>query len=80
MCELEHHVMMLQESGEPFFVSNILLNMRGVNFQIGDGSQEDAHEFLRLVNIFTRLLDPFEVQILYYIFIMLICCVFLLGF
>lgn len=71
MCELEHHVMMLQESGEPFFVSNILLNMRGVNFQIGDGSQEDAHEFLRLVNIFTRL----------YIFIfMLICCVFLLGF
>ncbi|KAI3789506.1 hypothetical protein L2E82_02305 [Cichorium intybus] len=49
MCELEHHVMMLQESGEPLSLSNILLNMRGVNFQIGDGSQEDAHEFLRVL-------------------------------
>ncbi|XP_071715714.1 ubiquitin carboxyl-terminal hydrolase 15 [Rutidosis leptorrhynchoides] len=49
MCELEHYVMMLRECGEPLSLSNILLHMRSVNCQIGDGSQEDAHEFLRLL-------------------------------
>ncbi|XP_076906416.1 ubiquitin carboxyl-terminal hydrolase 15-like [Bidens hawaiensis] len=47
MCELEHYVMML--SSEPLSLSNILLHMRSNSFQIGDGSQEDAHEFLRLL-------------------------------
>ncbi|XP_024980503.1 ubiquitin carboxyl-terminal hydrolase 15-like isoform X2 [Cynara cardunculus var. scolymus] len=49
MCELEHHVMMLRESGEPLSLSGILLHMRSVNYQIGGGSQEDAHEFLRVL-------------------------------
>ncbi|KAJ9537789.1 hypothetical protein OSB04_030522, partial [Centaurea solstitialis] len=49
MCELEHHVMMLRENGDPLSLSNILLHMRNVNYQIGEGSQEDAHEFLRLL-------------------------------
>uniref|UniRef100_A0A6N2LFS1 USP domain-containing protein n=1 Tax=Salix viminalis TaxID=40686 RepID=A0A6N2LFS1_SALVM len=49
MCELEQHVMMLRESGGPLSPSRILLHMRKINCQIGDGSQEDAHEFLRLL-------------------------------
>lgn len=49
MCELEQYVMLLRESGEPLSLSSILLHMRSVNSQIGDGSQEDAHEFLRLL-------------------------------
>uniref|UniRef100_A0A5B6ZPA0 ubiquitinyl hydrolase 1 n=1 Tax=Davidia involucrata TaxID=16924 RepID=A0A5B6ZPA0_DAVIN len=49
MCELEQHVMMLRESGGPLSPSRILLHMRTINCQIGDGSQEDAHEFLRLL-------------------------------
>lgn len=49
MCELEQHVTMLRESGGPLSLSKILLHMRSVNCQIGDGSQEDAHEFLRLL-------------------------------
>ncbi|GMH24239.1 hypothetical protein Nepgr_026082 [Nepenthes gracilis] len=49
LCELEQHVMMLRESGGPLSPSRILLHMRSINCQIGDGSQEDAHEFLRLL-------------------------------
>ncbi|KAG2268582.1 hypothetical protein Bca52824_063137 [Brassica carinata] len=49
MCELEQHVMMLRESGCPLSASRILSQMRSINCQIGDGSQEDAHEFLRLL-------------------------------
>ncbi|XP_074311208.1 ubiquitin carboxyl-terminal hydrolase 15 isoform X2 [Silene latifolia] len=49
MCELEQHVMMLKEAGGPLSPSRILSHMRGINCQIGDGSQEDAHEFLRLL-------------------------------
>ncbi|KAK1418123.1 hypothetical protein QVD17_27262 [Tagetes erecta] len=49
MCELEHHVLQLRDSGEPLSLSRILLNMRIVNNKMGDGSQEDAHEFLRLL-------------------------------
>ncbi|KAL5803266.1 hypothetical protein ACOSQ4_031571 [Xanthoceras sorbifolium] len=49
MCELEQHVMMLRESGGPLSPSRILLHMRSANCQMGDGSQEDAHEFLRLL-------------------------------
>lgn len=49
MCELEQHVMMLRESGGPLSPSRILSHMRSINCQIGDGSQEDAHEFLRSV-------------------------------
>ncbi|KAI9184902.1 hypothetical protein LWI28_002313 [Acer negundo] len=49
MCELEQHVTMLRESGGPLSPRRILLHMQGVNCQIGDGSQEDAHEFLRLL-------------------------------
>lgn len=41
--------MMLRESGGPLSLSSILLHMRSVNYQIGEGSQEDAHEFLRLL-------------------------------
>ncbi|KAK9049991.1 hypothetical protein SSX86_031041 [Deinandra increscens subsp. villosa] len=49
ICELEHHVLLLRDSGEPLSLSRILLNMRDVNNKMGDGSQEDAHEFLRLL-------------------------------
>nr|POE49690.1 ubiquitin carboxyl-terminal hydrolase 15 [Quercus suber] len=49
MCELEQHVVMLRESGGPLSLSRILMHIRSINFQIGDGSQEDAHEFLRLI-------------------------------
>ncbi|CAN8292938.1 unnamed protein product [Cochlearia groenlandica] len=49
MCELEQHVMMLRESGGPLSASRILSHMRSINCQIGNGSQEDAHEFLRLL-------------------------------
>ena len=50
MCELEQHVMMLRESGGSLSPGRILSHMRSLNRQIGDGSQEDAHEFLRFVN------------------------------
>lgn len=49
MCELEQHVMMLRESGGPLSPSRILSHIRSINCQIGDGSQEDAHEFLRFL-------------------------------
>ncbi|GAB4846697.1 ubiquitin-specific protease ubp15 [Ancistrocladus abbreviatus] len=49
MCELEQYVTMLRETGGPLSPSRILLHMRSINSQIGDGSQEDAHEFLRLL-------------------------------
>ncbi|CAN8312356.1 unnamed protein product [Cochlearia groenlandica] len=49
MCELEQHVMMLREPGGPLSASRILSRIRSTNCQIGDGSQEDAHEFLRLL-------------------------------
>ncbi|XP_073142932.1 ubiquitin carboxyl-terminal hydrolase 15-like isoform X2 [Henckelia pumila] len=49
MCELESHVMTLSGSGHPLSVGNILMHIRSLNSQIGTGSQEDAHEFLRLI-------------------------------
>ncbi|KAI4390167.1 hypothetical protein MLD38_002307 [Melastoma candidum] len=49
ICELEQHVAMLRESGVPLSPSRILLHLRNMNRQIGSGSQEDAHEFLRLL-------------------------------
>lgn len=49
MCELEQHVLLLREGGGPLSPSRILSHMRSINCQIGDGSQEDAHEFLRLL-------------------------------
>ncbi|KAL3503027.1 hypothetical protein ACH5RR_037476 [Cinchona calisaya] len=49
MCELEQHVKMLRESGGPVSPSRILSRMRSINCQISDGSQEDAHEFLRFL-------------------------------
>lgn len=49
LCELEQHVLMLRENGGPLSPSRILSHMRSINCQIGDGSQEDAHEFLRLL-------------------------------
>lgn len=49
MCELEQHVIMLREGGGPLSPGRILKHMRSINRQIGDGSQEDAHEFLRLL-------------------------------
>ncbi|PON46263.1 Ubiquitinyl hydrolase [Parasponia andersonii] len=49
MCELEQHVIMLRETGGPLSPSRILLHMQSINCHIGDGSQEDAHEFLRLL-------------------------------
>lgn len=51
MCELEQHVVLLRESGGPLSLSRILMHIRSINFQIGDGSQEDAHEFLRSIKI-----------------------------
>ncbi|CAL5393726.1 ubiquitin carboxyl-terminal hydrolase 15-like isoform X2 [Camellia sinensis] len=49
MCELEQHVMMLRECGGPLSLDRILSHIRSINRHIGDGSQEDAHEFLRLL-------------------------------
>ncbi|KAF8408879.1 hypothetical protein HHK36_004948 [Tetracentron sinense] len=49
MCELEQHVMMLRESGGPLSPSRILSHMRKIGCHMGGGSQEDAHEFLRLL-------------------------------
>lgn len=49
LCELEQHVMMLREPGGPLSPSRILTHIRSISSQIGDGSQEDAHEFLRLL-------------------------------
>ncbi|KAL7216231.1 hypothetical protein ACSBR1_028225 [Camellia fascicularis] len=51
MCELEQHVTMLRESRGPLSPGRILSHMQSINRQIGDGSQEDAHEFLRLLVI-----------------------------
>ncbi|XP_047960196.1 ubiquitin carboxyl-terminal hydrolase 15-like [Salvia hispanica] len=48
-CELEQLVMMLGQNGGPLSPINILLYIRSLNAQIGYGSQEDAHEFLRLL-------------------------------
>ncbi|MQM09720.1 hypothetical protein Taro_042598 [Colocasia esculenta] len=49
MCELELHVSMLRESGGPLSPSRILSNMRNIGCRMGSGTQEDAHEFLRLL-------------------------------
>ncbi|KAL2943463.1 Ubiquitin carboxyl-terminal hydrolase 15 [Bienertia sinuspersici] len=49
MCELEQHVHMLRDTAGPLSPSRILSHIRSINYQIGDGSQEDAHEFLRLL-------------------------------
>ncbi|XP_030440990.1 ubiquitin carboxyl-terminal hydrolase 15 isoform X2 [Syzygium oleosum] len=49
LCELEQHVTMLREFGAPLSPSRILVHMRSLNRHIGEGSQEDAHEFLRLL-------------------------------
>ncbi|XP_027341225.1 ubiquitin carboxyl-terminal hydrolase 15 isoform X2 [Abrus precatorius] len=49
MCELEQHIMILRENGAPLSPSRILWHMRSINSHMGDGSQEDAHEFLRLL-------------------------------
>lgn len=43
--------MMLRESGGPLSPGRILSHMRSISCQIGDGSQEDAHEFLRSLRI-----------------------------
>lgn len=51
MCELEQHVTMLRANGGALSPRQILFHMRSINCQIGDGSQEDAHEFLRHVEI-----------------------------
>lgn len=50
ICELEALVIMLRQSGCPLSPVNILVYIRGLNSQIGDGSEEDAHEFLRSYN------------------------------
>ncbi|XP_072960627.1 ubiquitin C-terminal hydrolase 15-like [Typha angustifolia] len=49
MCELEQHASMLREGGGPLSPSRILSNMRNIGCLLGGGSQEDAHEFLRLL-------------------------------
>ncbi|OVA13464.1 Ubiquitin carboxyl-terminal hydrolases family 2 [Macleaya cordata] len=49
MCELEQHVMMLREGGGPLSPNRILSHMQSIGCQMGIGSQEDAHEFLRLL-------------------------------
>ncbi|OAY76394.1 Ubiquitin carboxyl-terminal hydrolase 15 [Ananas comosus] len=49
MCELEQYASMLRECGGPLSPSRILSNMRNIGCRLGGGSQEDAHEFLRLL-------------------------------
>lgn len=67
MCELEQHVMMLRESGGPLSPGRILSHMRSISCQIGDGSQEDAHEFLRSLRI-DKLIFFFPLEILFSFF------------
>lgn len=55
-CELERLVMMLRQNGGPLSPINILMYIRSLNTQIGDGSQEDAHEFLRSFSIRLKFL------------------------
>jgi len=43
--------MILRENGAPLSPSRILWHMRSINCQMGEGSQEDAHEFLRSFEI-----------------------------
>lgn len=47
--------MMLRESGGPLSPGRILVHIRSISCQLGDGSQEDAHEFLRSVAIMNNL-------------------------
>ncbi|XP_043689452.1 ubiquitin carboxyl-terminal hydrolase 15-like [Telopea speciosissima] len=49
MCELEQHVMMLREAVGPLSPVKILRHMQKIGCRMGSGSQEDAHEFLRLL-------------------------------
>ncbi|KAH7543936.1 hypothetical protein JRO89_XS15G0066900 [Xanthoceras sorbifolium] len=63
MCELEQHVMMLRESGGPLSPSRILLHMRSANCQMGDGSQEDAHEFLSVLPDCANVSEPITVEV-----------------
>lgn len=51
MCELEQHVHMLRDAVGPLSPIRVLSYIRSINCQIGDGSQEDAHEFLRLTTV-----------------------------
>jgi hypothetical protein len=44
-------MMVLRENGAPLSPSRILWHMRSINCHMGDGSQEDAHEFLRSFKI-----------------------------
>ncbi|ERN02450.1 hypothetical protein AMTR_s00096p00170210 [Amborella trichopoda] len=49
MCALEQHISNLREDGGPLSLVGILSHMQNVGCRIGGGSQEDAHEFLRLL-------------------------------
>ncbi|KZV50028.1 Ubiquitin-specific protease 15 isoform 1 [Dorcoceras hygrometricum] len=49
MCELERQTMTLSGSGHALSAGNILMHIRSLNSQMRNGSQEDAHEFLRLI-------------------------------
>lgn len=61
MCELEQHIMILRENGAPLSPSRILWHMRSINCHMGEGNQEDAHEFLRSFEIILPMF--FEVLI-----------------
>lgn len=61
MCELEKHIMVLRENGDPLSPSRILWHMRSINCHMGEGNQEDAHEFLRSFEIILPMF--FEVLI-----------------
>jgi ubiquitin carboxyl-terminal hydrolase 36/42 len=62
MCELEQHMMILREIGAPLSPSRILWHMRSINCNMGDGSQEDAHEFLRWFGIISYLSSMLQIM------------------
>lgn len=68
--------MTLRESGGPLSPNRILLHMRNINGQIGNGSQEDAHEFLRsaLNDILLILMKKKKIHIQPHRHKLLLCC------
>lgn len=51
ICELEQHASMLRDGRGPLSPIRILSLMRNFSSQMGGGDQEDAHEFLRCIEV-----------------------------
>lgn len=47
LCELQTHIQRVGQSSQPFSPTNILSRIPNIGGNLGYGSQEDAHEFMR---------------------------------